>query len=116
MDSHKIINETKEIQKQTLELMDSFRSAFLWLIRYCDKNNIPLPDMDKFIELTKNAGLCLEKYEFYQPNVNTNNNSREDNSTIFWVLFDSWDIFSVFDVGTSNMSYFRFDTFIVCPF
>ena len=40
-------DEVKEIQHQNYELMDSFRSAFIWMIQYCEKNQIPLPKMDE---------------------------------------------------------------------
>lgn len=77
------LESIEEIQDLTYELMSAFHSGLSWIVVYCEKNNLPMPDLDKARTLVTTSGYVLEYSEFaHQPIVNTENNSREDNSTL----------------------------------
>jgi hypothetical protein len=79
-----------KLKNINVELHSHLTGSIYWLLKYSEKYNMPLPKKEELIRM-------LDKSEFFidemknmanQPTVNTNNNSREDNSTILRVLFD----------------------------
>lgn len=68
------IEEIDKVQDLTYELMTAFHSGLSWLVRYCERNNLPLPDMDKARTLITTSSYVLEHSEFtHQPKFNTDN-------------------------------------------
>lgn len=63
----------KEIQDSTYELMSAFHSGLSWLMDYCEKNNIPLPDLDKVRSLVTTTSYTLEHSEY---DYNSHNNRK----------------------------------------
>jgi hypothetical protein len=57
----KLIEDTKEVQKLDYEIMDLYRSQLVWLIQYCKRYSVPLPNMEVVLVLIKQAGVALEK-------------------------------------------------------
>jgi len=60
----------EKLQNVNYELMDQFRSGLSWLLDYCQKNNIPYPNLDIAMSLIRTSGSFLDAY---QPTGNTYN-------------------------------------------
>jgi hypothetical protein len=67
----------------TMQLLGSIQ----YLLNYSQKYNIILPKKDDLLRMVENGYSLVQQLDSDQPIVNTNNNSREDNSTILRVLF-----------------------------
>lgn len=64
----------ESIQELTYELMSAFNSGLFWLVEYCEKNNLPIPDLERARSLITTSSFVLENSEFaYQPKGNTEN-------------------------------------------
>jgi len=78
MDSYNHINtkrplilRVRELEEELLEVNGTLSS---WIIHYCDKVGIPIPDREGLYYLVKRTNAILyELKEIYQPKVNTNN-------------------------------------------
>jgi hypothetical protein len=68
---HNNLESIEEIQDLTYELMSAFHSGLSWIIVYCEKNNLPIPDLDKAKSLISMSGSILENSELEQPLGNT---------------------------------------------
>ncbi len=78
-ENNKILDHIEYLQKTNYELMDTFRTGLFWLIGYCERYDIPLPDLDRAKNLILISGFILEDSEFQQPIGNRNKNT--DNVT-----------------------------------
>ncbi len=54
------IREVKQLQALNYEMLDSLRNQLSWLLRYCESNSIPLPDMNKLISLFDKSSRVLD--------------------------------------------------------
>jgi hypothetical protein len=54
------IQEVKRLQALNYEMLDSLRSQLSWLLRYCESNNIPLPDLKKLTLLFTKSSTILD--------------------------------------------------------
>lgn len=54
------IREVKRLQALNYEILDNLRNQLSWLLRYCESNKIPLPDMKKLILLFDKSSKTLD--------------------------------------------------------
>src|SRR5262249_40182683 len=61
MDLTASIKRIAHLQRLNYDLLDSLRNQVDWLFDFCDRHNIeiPLPDLEKLISLSKTAGDVL---------------------------------------------------------
>jgi len=59
------LERLERIQTINFELMDAYRSGLSWMVDYCEKNNLPYPDLNRAYYLIHVSGMMLE-----QPNFN----------------------------------------------
>jgi hypothetical protein len=53
------IDRIEELQSMNYEMLDYLRTQLAWLLEYCKKNRIPLPDFDKAMLFFKKSGKIL---------------------------------------------------------
>ena len=77
-----------KLKDLNVELNSHLTSSIYWLLKYSEKYNMPLPMKDGLLSMLDKSDVLIDsiisksKEEKYQPIVNTNNNSREDNRAI----------------------------------
>lgn len=49
------LNYALEVEKVTHELAEHLADSIRWVMQYCKKNNIPLPDQDKLNKIVDKA-------------------------------------------------------------
>lgn len=54
------LRNTLKVKQVNDELLQHLESSLRWVIHYCRKNNIPLPEEDKIIDLC-NKAIEIEK-------------------------------------------------------
>ena len=54
------IREVKQLQELNYEMLDSLRNQLSWLLRYCESNKIPLPDIRKLVRLFDKSSTILD--------------------------------------------------------
>lgn len=57
------IFELEKIQDLTYEMMSAFNDGLSWIIGYCEKNNLPMPDLDQVRGLISTSSYVLENSE-----------------------------------------------------
>ena len=67
------LHEAIHIQKQCNELTVHLTDSLMWVLHYCQKNNYPLPNLEKVRSIIDKT---IELEKSYQPNKNTSNNNR----------------------------------------
>lgn len=55
------IKEVKKLQAMNHDMLDFLRTQVAWLLEYCERNNIPLPDLSKAKLFFKTSGDILER-------------------------------------------------------
>ncbi len=53
------MDRVEELQSMNYEMLDYLRTQLAWLLEYCKKNRIPLPDFDKAMLFFKRSGKIL---------------------------------------------------------
>jgi hypothetical protein len=53
------MDRVEELQSMNYDMLDYLRTQLAWLLEYCEKNRIPLPDFDKAILFFKKSGKIL---------------------------------------------------------
>ena len=53
------MDRVEELQSMNYEMLDYLRTQIAWLLQYCKKNLIPLPDFDKAMLFFKRSGKIL---------------------------------------------------------
>jgi|GEM_PF-1441933 hypothetical protein len=53
------MDRVEELQSMNYEMLDYLRTQIAWLLEYCKKNRIPLPDFDKAMLFFKRSGKIL---------------------------------------------------------
>ncbi len=59
-DLKQLTNEVESLQVLNYEMMDALRSKIVWLIKYCEQNNIVIPDIKDIFGLIDKSGKLLE--------------------------------------------------------
>lgn len=54
------LRNTLRIKRVNDELLEYLTSSLRWVIHYCEKHDIPLPEQDKIIDLC-NKAIAIEK-------------------------------------------------------
>lgn len=55
------MDRVEELQKTNYEMLDYLRTHVAWLLEYCKKHNIPLPDLEKARLFFVTSGKILER-------------------------------------------------------
>ena len=53
------MDRVEELRSMNYEMLDYLRTQIAWLLEYCRKNRIPLPDFDKAMLFFKRSGKIL---------------------------------------------------------
>ena len=53
------IDRVEELQSMNYNMLDYLRTQLTWLLEYCEKNRIPLPDLEKAMLFFKKSGKIL---------------------------------------------------------
>jgi hypothetical protein len=53
------MDKVEELHSMHYEMLDYLRTQITWLLEYCKKNLIPLPDFDKAMLFFKRSGKIL---------------------------------------------------------
>jgi hypothetical protein len=72
------MDRVEELQAMNYDMLDYIRTCVAWLLEYCEKYNIPLPDLEKAKLFFKRSGVILEKHS---PTESQQRNKTTDNST-----------------------------------
>jgi hypothetical protein len=78
------MDRVEELQSMNYEMLDYFRTQIAWLLEYCKKNRIPLPDLEKAMLFFKKSGKILSD-EHIQASKNKPSDE-EEYRTLKWVL------------------------------
>ena len=84
--NNRVLNQIEYLQQMNYELMDTFRTGLFWLISYCEKYDIPLPDLDRAKNLISVSGFILEYSEFQQPIGNRNKTTEDETEPNFTIV------------------------------
>ena len=55
------MERVEELQSMNYEMLDYLRTQLAWILEYCKKNRIPLPDFDKSMLFFKKTGKSLSE-------------------------------------------------------
>ncbi|MFZ0895483.1 MAG: hypothetical protein WAZ77_13380 [Candidatus Nitrosopolaris sp.] len=50
------MDRVEELQSMNYNMLDYLRTQLTWLLEYCEKNRIPLPDLEKAMLFFKKSG------------------------------------------------------------
>jgi len=69
------------IQKANKELAEHLNDSLLWVLHYCKKHNIQLPNLEKIRNIIDKSIQLERKISHDQPTGNSDNNNLRGNST-----------------------------------
>jgi hypothetical protein len=59
--------------KTSEELLEHLDGTVRWLLYFCEKNNIPIPNYEQLVSCIDRSQYLLQRLNLYQPTFNTNN-------------------------------------------
>jgi len=77
------IDRVEELQSMNYGILDYLRTQLAWVLEYCKKNRIPLPDFDKAMLFFKKSGKILSD-ECIQPSKNDPSDEEEYRTLFFF--------------------------------
>ncbi|HKG31036.1 MAG TPA: hypothetical protein VKA91_07165 [Nitrososphaeraceae archaeon] len=86
------LQEAMRVKELNVELIEHLGSMGIWILKYCERNNIKPPDTDRLLELIQRSREIVQRmYEPYShlpsPTQNQQHFKHEDDSTEPILLF-----------------------------
>ncbi len=64
MAAYQELRDAKQIKKVNDELLEFLAASLRWIIRYCQRHDMPVPEKDKIIELMDRAMAIEDKLPY----------------------------------------------------
>jgi hypothetical protein len=75
------IQETIRIKELNVELMETLTDNAIWILKYCERNNIRPPNLKRLLETVSKSRVLTEKmFQSFSPNFKHPNGTPEDST------------------------------------